>query len=128
MMPVGEGVRLSNGAPRQVAAPDPPPAPPIFSAPPIFAAPTAGEAPEARYKEAAPEARFEEAAPGHDETIEAPIERTAAEPPPPPASTRVTYVHPEAARQAQAPAEPAMPTNDLDTPSIFRRGSRRLFQ
>ena len=113
MMPVGEGVRLSNGAPKQVAAPAPPPAPPIVTAPPAVEA---------------PEPRYEEAAPSHDETIEEPVELTAAEPPPPPTSTRVTYVHPEAARQAQAPAEPAMPANDLDTPSIFRRGSRRLFQ
>ena len=117
-MSLGENFRITPGTQRQVLA----------AATTAASHAAAPPAPPAAMPE--PQPQYEEAAIQYDETIEQPIELTAAPEPPIAAASnlRASYVHPEAARQAQPPAEAPMPANDLDTPSIFRRGSRRLFQ
>lgn len=74
----------------------------------------------------------------YEETLEEPVEMTYQAMPQSHASTvapeafpqttipEAGYPHPGAQQQA-ARAE-ALPSSDLDTPSIFRRGTRRLFQ
>jgi len=83
------------------------------------------------------EERRQEAEPRFEETVEEPVETSyqasapVAEPPPVMypqagmAAGEAQYPHPSAQQAARGEA---MPSSDLDTPSIFRRGTRRLFQ
>lgn len=109
--------------------------------PPQIAAPVPFEEPVRTMAAAAAsdytQDRRQEPEPPMEETIEQPVEMSyqasaMAEPSAPPVYPQASapapepsYPHPSAQQAARGEA---MPSSDLDTPSIFRRGTRRLFQ
>lgn len=134
---IATGFQRANAALEgfRVNAPQVQPQTPQIAAPIPFEEPvrTMAAAAASEYREE----RRQEAEPRFEETVDEPVETSyqasapVDEPPPvvyPQASAAAAetqYPHPSAQQAARGEA---MPSSDLDTPSIFRRGTRRLFQ
>jgi len=129
----GFGQNSQHPQPPQISAP-------VFSTP-AYSAP-AHEEPRAQAMAAAasaaapPPSNYESPASSFDETVEEPVEmsyHSSAQPEPAeqdsyPQSGLPESGYPHPGAQQQAARAEALPASDLDTPSIFRRGTRRLFQ